>query len=64
MRTSTAAPVRHALMAAAALALAAAPAVLAQVKVVDMIPNAMSNETNFDTEPYVTVNPADPRRIF
>ncbi len=63
MKTSTAAPIRQALMAAAALVFAAAPAALAQVKVVDMIPKAMSNETNFDTEPYVNVNPADPRLI-
>jgi hypothetical protein len=34
-----------------------------QVTVVDMIPNAMSNETVRDAEPNVTANPANPLRI-
>ncbi|HEV2913228.1 MAG TPA: hypothetical protein VGX92_07920 [Pyrinomonadaceae bacterium] len=46
------------LLALAALAMAAAPAP-AQVQVVDMIPNAQSNETNQDSEPNITVNPAN-----
>ncbi|HEY0558302.1 MAG TPA: choice-of-anchor D domain-containing protein [Thermoanaerobaculia bacterium] len=41
-------------------ALVAPAAVLAQVKVVDMIPVWMSDETNRDSEPFLAVNPADP----
>lgn len=47
----------------ASLALAAAPAAVAQVYVVDMIPNALSDETHFDGEPYVSVNPANPQIV-
>jgi hypothetical protein len=36
---------------------------LAQVQVVNMIPNAMSDETNRDSEPYIAVNPANPLLI-
>jgi hypothetical protein len=35
----------------------------AQVTVVNMIPNALSGETNQDSEPNVAVNPADPDQI-
>jgi hypothetical protein len=45
------------------LALFASLSAVAQVKVVDMIPPALSDETHFDGEPYVTVNPANPRLI-
>ena len=44
----------------AVLTLTAAPAALAQVKVVDMIPTWMSDETNRDSEPFLAVDPADP----
>ncbi|HEY0783095.1 MAG TPA: hypothetical protein VGE98_11605, partial [Thermoanaerobaculia bacterium] len=55
------APIRCACLVLALAA--AAPALFAQVKVVDMIPQALSDETNFDTEPYVTVNPANPKLV-
>lgn len=45
-----------------ALALTAADAG-AQVRVVDMIPAAMSDETRINSEPYLTVNPANPLLI-
>ena len=32
----------------------------AQVTVVNMMPNAMSNETQRDSEPNIAVNPANP----
>jgi hypothetical protein len=35
----------------------------AQVHVVNMIPNWMSDESNRDSEPYLTVNPANPQLI-
>lgn len=35
----------------------------AQVTVVDMIPNALSNETNRDSEPSVAANPSNPLEI-
>ncbi len=35
----------------------------AQVRVVNLIPQAMSNETNRDSEPNVAVNPANPMQI-
>lgn len=47
--------------ALAALGLAAATAAHAQVQVVDMIPQAMSDETRINGEPYLAVNPADPQ---
>ena len=34
-----------------------------QVKVVNMIPNSLSAETQRDSEPNVAVNPANPLRI-
>lgn len=34
-----------------------------QVQVVDMIPNSMSDEQNRDSEPYIAVNPANPKVI-
>jgi hypothetical protein len=38
-------------------------AVQAQVTVVNMMPNAMSNETQRDSEPNIAVNPANPNEI-
>jgi hypothetical protein len=35
----------------------------AQVRVVNMIPNAQSNETNQDSEPNLAVNPANPQQM-
>ena len=58
MKIPTVSQIRFALMLAM-LALTATP-VLAQVKVVDMIPTWMSDETNRDSEPFLAVNPADP----
>lgn len=52
----------HALLALAALALIA-PLAPAQVRVVNMIPNAQSNETFQDSEPNLTVNPVNPLQI-
>ena len=49
-----------------ALALASllcASAAFGQVKVVNMIPNSLSGETQRDSEPNVAVNPANPLRI-
>jgi hypothetical protein len=34
-----------------------------EVVVVNMIPEALSGETNSDSEPFIAVNPADPQRI-
>jgi hypothetical protein len=42
-------------------AMARVPSAAAQVQVVNMIPNAMSDESNRDSEPYLTVNPANPQ---
>lgn len=50
------------LLSAIVFALGAAAA-QAQVTVVNMIPNAMSNETQRDSEPNVAVNPANPTEI-
>src|SRR5215212_9737395 len=33
------------------------------IRVVDIIPQSRSNETNFDSEPSITVNPANPLQI-
>jgi hypothetical protein len=46
-----------------ALALTITSTTFAQVKVVNMIPNSLSAETQRDSEPNVTVNPANPMRI-
>jgi hypothetical protein len=63
MKVSNPRPFRT-ILALAPLALAAVSAAFAQdVKVVDMIPQGLSDETHFDGEPYVTVNPANPRLI-
>jgi hypothetical protein len=48
---------------ALALGPAAPGAVLGQVRVVNLIPNSLSNETQRDSEPNLAVNPADPRRL-
>jgi hypothetical protein len=48
---------------ALALLFLAAPAVRAQVTVVNMIPQAQSNETNQDSEANLSVNPANPMQI-
>jgi hypothetical protein len=48
---------------AAAWWLAAPAAALAQVQVVDMIPQAMSDEARHNQEPYLAVNPANPRLL-
>src|SRR5450432_208603 len=51
------------------LALFIAPALLgpvrasAQVTVINMIPNSMSDEQNYDAEPFISVNPAKPSVI-
>tara|TARA_R110002033_G_scaffold72897_1_gene124135 strand:+ start:82323 stop:85388 length:3066 start_codon:yes stop_codon:yes gene_type:complete len=34
-----------------------------QVQIVNMIPNAQSNETNQDSEPHLTINPATPNQL-
>jgi hypothetical protein len=48
----------------AGLALAAlASTAHAQVTVINMVPNARSNETNQDSEPNLAVNPANPQQI-
>jgi hypothetical protein len=48
---------------APALALAAPRQARAQLQVVDMIPQAMSDETRDNPEPYLAVNPANPRLL-
>ncbi|MFL6194360.1 MAG: hypothetical protein ACJ75H_09335, partial [Thermoanaerobaculia bacterium] len=40
-----------------------AVAVEAQVKVINMVPNSRSGETQQDSEPNVAVNPANPQQI-
>jgi hypothetical protein len=52
----------HVLLALAALVIATTQAP-AQVRVVNMIPNAQSNESNQDSEPNITVNPANPLQM-
>src|SRR6187455_3236789 len=41
-------------------AIAAQPASGAKIRVVDMMPNPMSDESRGDTEPYLAVNPKTP----
>src|ERR1700730_16732647 len=59
-------PTLRRLLAAAALLPAAAlapAATLAQVQVVDMIPQAMTDAPRHNPEPYLAVNPANPRLL-
>jgi hypothetical protein len=49
------------LLVAPLCALVAAKTARAQVQVVDMIPNALSDESNKDGEPFLAVNPSNPQ---
>lgn len=53
--------VRKISLAVALVLLACSPQVWAQVQVVNMIPNDMSDESRHNSEPYLAVNPANPR---
>ena len=48
------------LWSVALAAIATVPASGALIRVVDMIPNSMSDEPNADKEPYLAVNPQTP----
>jgi hypothetical protein len=48
---------------AALIGMAAAPCQAAPVEVIDMIPQAMSDESNRDSEPFLAVDPANPQHF-
>lgn len=53
----------HTHLLACLLTLAVTPNAAPQVQVIDMIPNSMSDEQNRDSEPYIAMNPANPKVI-
>src|SRR5215213_609429 len=51
------------LLLALCLLVAAVPPARAQIRVIDIVPNSQSNETEIDSEPNVAVDPSNPQRV-